>query len=131
MARKKAKPADAKENKLKSFLKQREDEHYNFESDVFYKVSTGSLLLDIHTGGGLTPGLHRFCGMNEGGKTSEALEVARNFLKDIPNARAVYIKAEGRLNPEMVNRSGIAFTNDPDEWGDGKCFIYESEKYVV
>ena len=47
------------------FLKQHDGEHLNFKEEVFYKVSTGSLILDIETGGGLTPGLHRFCGVNE------------------------------------------------------------------
>ena len=83
MARKKKvkEEVDTNEN-LKSFLKQRKEEHYNFCEEVYYRVSTGSLLLDIHTGGGLMPGLHRFCGMNEGGKTSEAFQIMKNFLKD-------------------------------------------------
>ena len=66
-------------NRLSSFLKENKDDHYNYEEEVYYKVSTGSLNLDIATSGGLCPGLHRFIGMNEGGKTSEALEVMKNF----------------------------------------------------
>ena len=57
---------------LSSFLKTHKEDHYNYEETIEYKVSTGSLTLDIETGGGLGPGLHRFCGINEGGKTSEA-----------------------------------------------------------
>jgi RecA/RadA recombinase len=53
---------------LNSFLKQNISDHYNFEQETDYKVSSGSLQLDIHLGGGLGPGLHRFVGMNEGGK---------------------------------------------------------------
>lgn len=72
----KAKPAAAENNGdvvtskslLKSFLKTHKDDHYNFEDPVKYKVSSGSLLLDYFTNGGLNPGLHRFCGINEGGK---------------------------------------------------------------
>ena len=45
------------------------------EITIEYKVSSGSLNVDFELGGGLGPGLHRFIGMNEGGKTSEALEV--------------------------------------------------------
>jgi len=129
MARKKSKDKDSKTNVLQSFLNQRKDEHYNFENEIFYKVSTGSLLLDIHTGGGLCPGLHRFTGMNEGGKTSESLEIMRNFLNSIPNGRAVYFKAEGRLSPEMSDRSGVTFTTDAEKWEDGTCFVYESNIY--
>tara|TARA_B100000287_G_scaffold300468_1_gene283618 strand:+ start:3790 stop:4929 length:1140 start_codon:yes stop_codon:yes gene_type:complete len=115
---------------LSSFLKTHKEDHYNYEETVEYKVSTGSLTLDIETGGGLGPGLHRFCGINEGGKTSEALEVTRHFLK-MPNARAVYFKCEGRLSPEMRERAGVEFidTREPENWRDGTCFIYESNIY--
>ena len=81
---------------LKSFLKQNEEHHYNFEEEIDYKVSSGSLKVDFELNGGFGPGLHRFIGMNEGGKTSEALEVMKNFLK-VPNSKGVYVKAEGRL----------------------------------
>ena len=46
-----------------------------------YKVSTGSLQLDIATEGGIGAGIHRFCGENEGGKTAESLVLLDNFLK--------------------------------------------------
>jgi len=78
-AKKKSKQTDnvlTSSEQLSSFLKTHKEDHYNYEETVEYKVSTGSLTLDIETGGGLGPGLHRFCGINEGGKTSEALEVA-------------------------------------------------------
>jgi len=131
MGRKKKTESSGQSNseKLQSFLKQRESEHYNFSEEIYYRISTGSLLLDIHTGGGLMPGLHRFVGMNEGGKTSEAFEVMKNFLNDIPNARAVYFQAEGRLSPDMQKRTGISFTSDASEWNDGVCFVYESNIY--
>jgi len=115
---------------LSSFLKTHKEDHYNYEETIEYKVSTGSLTLDIETGGGLGPGLHRFCGINEGGKTSEAFEVAKHFLK-MPNSRAVYFKCEGRLSPEMRDRCGVEFvdTREPESWKDGTCFIYESNIY--
>ena len=130
MARKKKVVEEAGTNEnLKSFLKQRKDEHYNFCEEVYYRISTGSLLLDIHTGGGLMPGLHRFCGMNEGGKTSEAFQIMKHFLKDTPNSRAVYFQAEGRLTPDMKERTGVDFVYDAEEWNDGSCFVYESNIY--
>ncbi|MBC8395266.1 MAG: hypothetical protein H8E05_01095 [Bacteroidetes bacterium] len=131
MGRKKKTESEGQSNseKLQSFLKQRESEHYNFSDEIYYRISTGSLLLDIHTGGGLMPGLHRFVGMNEGGKTSEAFEVMKNFLNDMPNTRAVYFQAEGRLSPDMQKRTGISFTSDASEWDDGVCFVYESNIY--
>ena len=112
-------------DRLLSFLKDNKEDHYNFEDEVYYKVSTGSLNLDIATGGGLCPGLHRFIGMNEGGKTSEALEVTKNFLKSINGSRALLFKAEGRLSKEIKERSGIKFVTDPKRWEDGSCFVFE------
>ena len=113
---------------LNNFLKANKSDHYNFEETIEYKVSSGSLQFDMHLGGGFGPGLHRFTGINEGGKTSESLEVMKNFLKTIPKARGVYIKAEGRLSPEMQKRSGVNFVNQ-DEWEEGTCFVYESNIY--
>jgi RecA/RadA recombinase len=112
-------------DRLLSFLKDNKEDHYNFEDEIYYKVSTGSLNLDIATSGGLSPGLHRFIGMNEGGKTSEALEVAKNFLKTVKDSRALLFKAEGRLSKEIKERSGIKFVTDPKEWIDGTCFVFE------
>lgn len=114
---------------LDSFLKENKDHHYNFEEEINYKVSSGSLKFDYELNGGLGPGLHRFTGINEGGKTSEALEVMRNFLKMPDGSRGIYIKAEGRLPKEMQKRSGVSFAFDKDEWKDGTCFVFESNIY--
>jgi len=114
---------------LSSFLKNNKDDHYNFEQDNDYKVSSGSLQLDIQLGGGFCPGLHRFCGINEGGKTSAALEVMKNFLRTVPNAKGFYIKAEGRLSNEMKERSGVPFTIKAEDWNVGTCFVFESNIY--
>jgi RecA/RadA recombinase len=114
---------------LSSFLKQNAEDHYNFEETVDYKVSSGSLQLDLQLGGGFGPGLHRFVGINEGGKTSEALEVMKNFLLSVPNSKGFYIKAEGRLSPEMQKRSGVKFVFSAEDWVAGTCFVFESNIY--
>ena len=114
---------------LSSYLKDNKEDHYNYEEDILYKASSGSLGLDIQLDGGFGPGLHRFCGINEGGKTSAALEVMRNFLLDVPNSKGFYIKAEGRLSEEMKSRSGVPFTTNPENWEVGTCFVFESNIY--
>lgn len=114
---------------LSSFLKQNSEDHYNFEEEIDYKVSSGSLQLDLRLGGGLGPGLHRFVGMNEGGKTSAALSFMKSFLQTIPNSKGFYIKAEGRLSKEMQERSGVKFVFSPEEWEEGTCFVFESNIY--
>jgi RecA/RadA recombinase len=114
---------------ISSFLKNNEKDHYNYEQEYDYKVSSGSLVVDYELGGGFGPGLHRFTGINEGGKTSEALEVMKNFLQTVPNGRGFYIKAEGRLSKEMQSRSGVDFVFNSDEWADGNCFVFECNIY--
>lgn len=116
---------------LKKFLKEKKDDHFNFEEAIDYKVSSGSLQLDLNLNGGLGPGLHRFVGMNEGGKTSASLEVMKNMLNNVKGAKGFYIKAEGRLSNEMQARSGIKFVFDADEWVEGTCFVFESNIYEV
>lgn len=114
---------------LDNFLKTHKEDHFNYEEEIDYKVSSGSLQFDLHLGGGFGPGLHRFCGINEGGKSSESLEVMRNFLNTIPHAKGFYVKAEGRLSKDMRDRSGIKFVFSAEEWVEGTCFIFESNIY--
>jgi len=131
MSKTKTKEEEGEEsiNLLGKFLKSNKEDHYNFEDDTNYKISSGSLQFDLQLGGGFGPGLHRFTGMNEGGKTSEALEVMKNFLISNRNSKGVYIKAEGRLSPEMRKRSGIRFVFKAEDWLDGTCFVFESNIY--
>jgi RecA/RadA recombinase len=129
MSKTKEKELQKSSDILGSFLKQNSSDHYNFEEAIEYKVSSGSLQLDLHLGGGLGPGLHRFVGMNEGGKTSAALSFMKNFLNKTPKAKGFYIKAEGRLSQEMRERSGIKFVFNAEEWEQGTCFVFESNIY--
>ena len=129
MSKTKEKEIQKSSDILSSFLKQNADDHYNFEKEIDYKVSSGSLQLDLRLGGGLGPGLHRFCGMNEGGKTSAALSFMKNFLQNTPKSKGFYIKAEGRLSKEMQERSGVNFVFTADEWVEGTCFVFESNIY--
>jgi len=115
-------------NLVGNFLKNNKEDHFNYEEQVNYRVSSGSLEFDHHLDGGFGPGLHRFVGMNEGGKTSASLEVMKNFLK-MPKSKAVYFKAEGRLSDEMIKRCGVKFVSTHEEWEEGTCFVFESNIY--
>ena len=117
---------------LESHLQANKSEHYNFvEEAQEYKVSTGSLKLDAAIGGGLGSGLQRFFGFTEGGKTSESLEVMRNFFITLPKTRGLLVKAEGRLSKEMQERSGIKFVWSAAEWISGTCFVLETNNYEL
>ncbi len=123
---------------LAAELKRAPDDHLNYEEAVTYKVSTGTLNMDIETGGGLSPGLVTVSGPYESGKTSFTLECMKNMLNTVPNSRGFYIKAEGRLSAEIQARSGIRFVfgkwtkvdgkdvYDTSDWVDGTCFVLET-----
>ena len=72
-------------NQINKFLSDKDNKkyHYNDAETQDYKVSTGSLNLDLALGGGMPSGVHRFTGINEGGKTSCALSIAREFQKQL------------------------------------------------
>jgi intein/homing endonuclease len=61
--------------------------------------------------------------------TSSALSFMKNFLDEPEKRRGLYIKAEGRLSPQMRERSGVKFVFDTEEWIDGTCFVFESNIY--
>lgn len=118
---------DQTNSKFEAFMKSNKEHHYNFEDTVDYCISTGSMTLDTDLVG-FEPGLHRFIGVNEGGKTSQALQVVYEGLKSVPNTKAVFIKAEGRLSEAMKKRSGIKFSDSKDikKWKKGECFVFET-----
>ena len=62
---------------IEAFLNHKENKrfHFNDYEELDYKIPTGSLNLDLALGGGLPAGVHRFTGVNEGGKTSCALSI--------------------------------------------------------
>ena len=108
---------------INQYLKDNKGDHFNFEEEREYTVSSGSLKLDIEMGGGIKPGVIRACGVTEGGKTSCALSFAKNFQK-IPNSCVLYVKAEGRLTDDMIKRAGIDTCED--KWQLIKSNVFET-----
>lgn len=110
--------------------KERKNQHFNFEKTHDYKVRCSSLKQTINMEGGLNPGAHRFMGVAESGKTSCALDFMYNFLKQKKKLRrGVYIKSEGRLSDNVIQRSGVKFVFTPEEWVDGTTLVVESNIY--
>ena len=121
------------QERAKAFFNQkdRKKQHFNFDPTHSYKTPSSSLLLTSSMDGGLGCGAHRFMGVTESGKTSCALDFLYNFLLvDTGNKRrGIYIKAEGRLSDNIIERSGIKFVFNPDDWVDGTTFVVESNIY--
>lgn len=124
---------DAKSSSpLSKILKDNKTEHFNFEERVNWKIPTGSLLLDVAMEGGISPSLIRLCGGNNEGKTPAALEICRNFLQGVPNSKVIWVIAEGRgLSKENIERCGLKFTYDPDNFNVGEIFVLESNVYEL
>ena len=134
MARPKNEKVEEKDDKiigssdiLKGILKDNEKDHLNFTESVKWKVSTGSLLLDTATKM-VTPSLWRLAGVNNGGKSPQALEIVRNFLQ-MENSKALWVISEGRFSDENKERCQLKFVTNPDEWENGTVFILESNIY--
>ena len=113
-------------DQINSFLNDKNNKkfHFNNFEELNYKIPSGSINLDLALGGGLTSGAHRFTGVNEGGKTSCALGFAKNFQDHFgEDAMVVVVKSEGRLSPEILERSGI--DTSPERFFVFDCNIFE------
>tara|TARA_B100000902_G_scaffold398188_1_gene464122 strand:- start:373 stop:1473 length:1101 start_codon:yes stop_codon:yes gene_type:complete len=111
---------------IEKFLKDKNNSkyHYNDYEELHYKIPTGSLNLDLALSGGFPAGAHRFTGVNEGGKTSCALTVAKNFQDHFKkDGMVIYVKSEGRLSPELLERCGI--DQSPERFFKFDCNVYE------
>lgn len=121
------------EKQALAFLRKNKEDHYNFEETHYYKTRCSSLLVNARIGGGLPPGAHRATGIAGGGKTSGVLDFLLHFLNNTtdnsPKRRGVYIMSEGRLSPEVKERSGVKFVHDVEDWEDGTCFVFESNVF--
>lgn len=114
---------DNSKNILSTVMKDASSEHHNATKKRDWRVSTGSLLLDVATGG-IKPSLTRLCGTNNSGKTPQMLEIVRNILKDVPKSKALWVIAEGRgLSEENRARCGLKFVTNPEEWEEGTVFV--------
>ena len=122
MSRKKSKESLSPVEQIQSYLKDNQKYHFNNDAEHNYTVSSGSLMLNLEMSGGIGPSIIRATGVSEGGKTSCALSFAKNFQKTVDNSFVFYIKAEGRLSEEMIDRSGI----DRDRFFIFKTNIYET-----
>lgn len=123
---------DKSSDSLASILKEHKSEHYNFQERVDWKISTGSLLLDMAMGSGLSPCLLRLCGNNNEGKTPQTLEILRNFLNTVENSKAFWVIAEGRgLSEENKARCELKFVYTAEEWKVGTVFVLESNVFEL
>lgn len=137
MAKAKAKTAEPEQtgpssaDALGALVEQHKDEHFVYVHPKHTIISTGSLILDslvkVRSGG-----VVRLVGKGaELGKTSEAFVLADNYMKTMPKAKSIYFKAEARLTPEIIKRSGLRFVFKPEDWQEGTVFVYPVNVFEV
>ncbi len=114
---------------LKEVLKD-ETGHFNYIKPKNYTISTGSLNLDLETGGGIKPTIIRASGMSEAGKTSFSLNIVKNFLDDkMRKRRAIYFLSDKELSEDIVKRSGVTFVENLNDFVDSTCYIIRTNIY--
>ena len=75
------------------------------------RIPTGSLSLDVETGGGIPIGrITTFSGHYSDGKTSIVLKIVAEFQKHFPEKEVVWIDAEGAWDSNWARTLGV----DPD-----------------
>lgn len=134
MAKTKDKTEEVKDtsiNMLDAYLKKNKKDHLNFEKEVKWRVSTGSLLFDAEQGGGFTAGAYKVAGPSFSGKTHFTLGCIKSGLESIPKSKGLWIIPEGRLDDEVKERVGVKFVYSAEEWDYGTCFVLETNVYEV
>ncbi len=120
---KKEKPITS-ESQIEAYLAENKEFHYNHIEPKNYVVSSGSLIFDGETGGGIRPGVIRLSGVTEGGKSTSILTFAAQFQKMFDNCKVIYIKSEGRLSDRVKAMSGIDTSSN--KWLEFKTNVYET-----
>lgn len=104
--------------------------HFNYIEPKTYKISTGSLNLDLEIGGGIQPSIIRCSGMAEAGKTSFSFNLVKIFLSDkTRKRRGIYFLSDKELSENLVSRSGVKLVEDLDNWVDGTCYVIRTNVY--
>lgn len=63
--------------------------------------------------------------------TNCVLQCVKNALETIPNSKGLWVKAEGRLDQEVQDRSGVKFVYKAEEWQVGTCFVLETNIFEL
>jgi len=106
---------------LQNFLKTAT--HYNNVIPQETIISSGSLILDsdAQVRSGM---IVRLVGKgSELGKSAQGFVFLENYMKTMPNSKALYIKAEGRLSKKKLDKTGLKFTYNIEDWTEGTVFI--------
>lgn len=130
MPKNKEEKEDIQQNIIQKCLDSNPRDHFNYIKPVTYKISTGSLTLDLELEGGIPNSIIRCAGMAEAGKSSFSLNIMRNFLLN-KKRRGLYFVSDKDLTPNIIERCGVKFVTDVDNWEDGTCYIIRTNVYEM
>lgn len=106
-----------------SFFSEHEEDLFNHIEPINKVITSGSLTLDQYVkvrSGGV---VRLVAKTPESGKTSQAFVYADQYMKTMPKSKTVYVMAEGRLSPELRNRTGLEFVFHPKFWKHGTVLV--------
>jgi len=108
---------------LDSLMSEHKDDHFNDIEPSNKFVSSGSITLDQYVKARSGGVIRLVAKTPESGKTSQCFVFADNFMKTMDKAKTLYIKAEGRLSPELQQRTGLKFVTKASEWDYNTVFV--------
>lgn len=108
---------------LASLLNQHKQDHYNEVEPLHTFISTGSLLLDQYIKIRSGSVCRLVARLPESGKTRQSFVLATNYMQKMPKSKTLYVKAEGRLSPELQKAVGLTFVTNPNDWKYGSVFV--------
>lgn len=114
---------------LASLMAAHKSDHYNDKEAKHVFVSSGSLILDqyikVRSGGVV----RLTAKQPEAGKSSQSFVFAGEYMKVMPKSKTLYVKAEGRLSPEIQARTGLTFATTPADWDYGTVFVLSTNVF--
>lgn len=117
---------DISKNLLGSLMNGYKETHFNNIDVKPVKISSGSLLLDQFISCKSNSVVRLGGAGAELGKTSQCMLFAMNYMQTMPKSKTIYINAEARLTDEFKARTGLTYTENPDNWEYGTVFVLNS-----
>lgn len=114
---------------LETLMAEHKEDHFNDIEASHKFVTSGSITLDQYVKARSGGVIRLVAKTPESGKTSQCFVFADNFMKTMPKAKTLYVKAEGRLSPELQERTGLTFVTKPSEWVYNSVFVLSSNVF--
>lgn len=114
-----------------SWFKENAKDLFNHIVPLNRFITSGSLTIDQYIKA-RSGGVLRLCAKTpELGKSSQGMLYLANYMAVMPKSKAVYFMAEGRLSPELRERTGLKFVWDPKDWDYGTVLVVATNVFEL